>query len=139
MVRLGPGCRAGRCGRSPGRPTTPSAPECRAPVASHGFSTDPPEMQGGESCAFEKLGEIVDDDIGAVLSQCLALTDSIHSNNATKTAGTTRFNARQCVFEHSSFRRLHLQETGRGEIRIWRWLASEVLAVGHDSVNNCFK
>jgi hypothetical protein len=84
---------------------------------------------------LQQLGEVADDDVGAVLEELVRLAHAIDADNQPKPAGAAGRNTGEGVLEHSRLLRGDLQRPSRGEEGVRRRLSVEVLLRRDDAVD----
>src|SRR6266571_1422622 len=84
---------------------------------------------------LQELGEVRDDDVGAVLEQGLPLSGAVDSDNEAEVPGAPRLDSRQCVLEDGRFGRLDADLLRRREERVGRRLSVEVPLLDDDPVD----
>ena len=84
----------------------------------------------------QQLGEVADDDVGAVLAQRVGLADAIDADDEAEVAGPPGLDAGQRVLEHGRLPRLDAERPRAGEERVRRRLALQMLALGDDAVDD---
>src|SRR6266487_4146897 len=84
---------------------------------------------------LQELGEVRDDDVGAVLEQGLPLSGAVDSDNEAEVPGAPRLDSRQCVLEDGRFGRLDADLLRRREERVGRRLSLQVPLLDGDPVD----
>src|SRR5215217_2830725 len=125
-ARPRPGCRADRRARSRARTRTRSARARRSRARSPSRTTARPQSTGAGSSP-EQLGEIVHDDVGAVLLERLALADAVDTDDEAEVARASGRHSRERVLEHRRLPGLEAQSARRVDERLRRGLSLEVL------------
>src|SRR3954447_1327312 len=125
---------AARCGHSRGRTGIRTARGFRARARSRGAPRDPLRSSRARSCG-EQLGEVGDDDVGAVLAQGLRLSAAVDSDHASNPAGAAGLHAGQCVLEDRRLRGFDAKLASGGEEGVGRRLSAQALALRYDAVD----
>src|SRR5688572_24888898 len=84
---------------------------------------------------WNQLGQVSDDDVGAVLPQCGAATITVDTDNQAKTTGASGLDARQGIFDHNRFVGGNIKSAGGMQVGIGSRLARKSLVGGHDPVH----
>jgi hypothetical protein len=86
--------------------------------------------------AVQELGEVGDDDVGAVLAQRVGLAHAVDAHDVSEPARAARLHAGQRVLEHGRARRVDAEPPRAGGERVRRGLALQPLARGHDAIDD---
>src|SRR5512132_2239820 len=121
---------------SPG-PYSNTVPSGRAPrAAPDGRAWAAWLSQSVVSWAPEQVGEVGDDDVGAVLEQRVAPAGAVHTDDEAESPCSPRLDPGERVLEHGRFCGPQVEGVGRGEERVGLRLASQVFLLRHDAVDD---
>ena len=81
------------------------------------------------------MGEVGDDDVGAVVPQRISLSQPVHADNEAELARPTGRHPRQRVLEHRGMCRFDTEEFRSAQERIGCRLAAQILVADRDSVD----
>ena len=89
----------------------------------------------GRRWRSQELGEVVDDDVGAVLEQRLALADAVDADDVAELPGAPGLDAGQRVLEHRRLVGPHAEPARALEERVRRGLAAQAERVDDVAVD----
>ena len=83
----------------------------------------------------QQLGEVVDDDVGAVLEQRLAVAGAVDADDVAELPGAAGLDAGERVLEHGGLVRAHAEPARALQERVRRGLAAQAERVDHVAVD----
>ena len=85
----------------------------------------------------QELGQVVDDDVGAVAQEEVAVLAAVDADHAAELPGASGLDAGQRVLEHGRLVGPHVEPAGALEERVRLGLAAQAERVDHVAVHQC--